>query len=112
MTFALLIYKGAPPPTTPSPTGEAGEEESLARHRLMQAEAEHASELLAVAHLGLPDRTSPPITDGPYIEAKEWLVGFYLLDCPDEAAAVARGRQIAAPQYRIEVRPCRWHHVP
>jgi hypothetical protein len=33
----------------------------------------------------------PAVTDGPFTEAKEYLAGFYLLDCagPDRAAEIA-----------------------
>jgi hypothetical protein len=34
----------------------------------------------------------PAITDGPYLEAKEFVSSFYILDCEDEARAL----QIAA----------------
>ena len=32
--------------------------------------------------------------DGPYIETKEWLVGFYLIDCASEDEAMERARMI------------------
>lgn len=31
---------------------------------------------------------SPAVTDGPYIEAKEYLASFYLLDCESEERAL------------------------
>jgi hypothetical protein len=34
----------------------------------------------------------PAVTDGPYLEAKEFVSSFFILDCPDEARAL----QIAA----------------
>jgi hypothetical protein len=30
----------------------------------------------------------PAVTDGPYLEAKEFVSSFFLLDCPDEARAL------------------------
>ena len=46
------------------------------------------------------------VTDGPFTETKEYLAGFYLLDCEslDEAIAYA-GRHPGAPLGRIEIRP-------
>jgi RNA polymerase sigma factor (sigma-70 family) len=43
------------------------------------------------------------VTDGPFVEAKEWLVGFYLVECEDEAQAVgarAAGVRRRAPRRR------------
>jgi hypothetical protein len=49
------------------------------------------------------------VMDGPFIESKEWLVGFYLVDCDDEAQALARAKQICAdPHHVIEVRHVDW----
>ena len=45
------------------------------------------------------------VTDGPYLETKEWLVGFYLIDCTSDAEAVARAKQlIPEPDHVVEVR--------
>jgi hypothetical protein len=53
--------------------------------------------------------TGHDITDGPFIESKEWLVGFYLVDCEDEAQALERAKQICADAHHvIEVRPANW----
>lgn len=52
-------------------------------------------------------------TDGPYIETKEWLVGFYLVDCADEAEAIERARTICSDDaHVIEVRPVVWKWRP
>lgn len=49
------------------------------------------------------------ITDGPFAETKEHLVGLYLVDCKtlDEALAYAR-RIPVGPLGTIEVRPVAW----
>src|SRR4051794_7569616 len=46
-------------------------------------------------------------TDGPYVETKEALTGFYLLEAPDLDAAVALAAQIPATWTggSVEVRP-------
>jgi hypothetical protein len=46
------------------------------------------------------------ITDGPFAESREWIVGFDILDCADldEAIAVAAEHPMAA-QGRLELRP-------
>jgi len=48
----------------------------------------------------------PIITDGPYVEAKEYLGGLWILECPDLDAALDWARQGAkACQGKVEVRP-------
>lgn len=43
------------------------------------------------------------VTDGPFLETKEFLGGFYLLDCPDIDTAVAYAKRLPDPV--VEVRP-------
>lgn len=45
--------------------------------------------------------------DGPFIEAKEYLGGFYLLDANDLNAAIAFAARIPAARFggAVEVRP-------
>lgn len=45
----------------------------------------------------------PIITDGPFIETKEALGGFYLIDCKDLDQALALAK--LCPSNNIEVRP-------
>jgi hypothetical protein len=117
-TYALLIYR-ATPPSVPIP--ELDETRALAGHRALQVEAAAQKELHAVARLEAPATarsvkargTSHEVTDGPFIETKEWLVGFYLVDCQDEAQALARAKQICADPYHVvEVRPVDWRWRP
>jgi hypothetical protein len=110
-TYALLIYETAEPDAE-------GSARALERHRALQAEAGVRGELHAVARL---DGTGTAktvtvrgdahdVTDGPYVETKEWLVGFYLVDCASEAEAVERARAICPEgSHAIEVRPTVWH---
>lgn len=117
-TYALLIYRTAP---ASEPLPERDDQRALAAHRALQVEAAHRGALHSVARLDAPDRghTIHPranghqVTDGPFIEAKEWLVGFYVLDCSDEADAIAKGKQICGdPNHVIEVRPVSWRWRP
>ena len=118
MTYTLLIYRTTQP-TEPIPANE--ERAALAGHRALQAEAESRRELHAVARLDAPGsaRTVRPrvgaheVTDGPYIETKEWLVGFYLIDCESEEQAVERAQVLLQDSaHVIEVRPVTWLNVP
>jgi hypothetical protein len=48
------------------------------------------------------------MTDGPFVEAKEHIGGFYIIDADDLDAALAWGRKVVeAIQHPIEVRPFR-----
>jgi hypothetical protein len=44
------------------------------------------------------------LTDGPYLEAKEHVGGFWLLEAPDLDEALAWGRKAAACRAPVEVR--------
>ena len=47
------------------------------------------------------------VTDGPYAETKEQLLGFYVVDCPDRDAAIAAARDLheVNPSATYEIRP-------
>jgi hypothetical protein len=50
----------------------------------------------------------PAVTDGPFLESKEYLGGFYLVDCEDQARAVELAAMIpdaAIAGLGVEVRP-------
>lgn len=48
----------------------------------------------------------PAVTDGPYIEAKEYVASFYLLACEDEARALQIAAEIPfAAHNAVEVWP-------
>jgi hypothetical protein len=49
------------------------------------------------------------VLDGPFAETKEQLLGLYVLDCPDQDAAVAAARDLrrANPTAVYEIRPVR-----
>ena len=42
------------------------------------------------------------VTDGPYVETKEWVGGFAIVDVPDDEAAKTWGAKIAEA--------CGWPH--
>jgi hypothetical protein len=114
MTYVLLIYRatelGKQPPAM-------DERATLRGHKKLQSEAAARGELHAVARLeeSRDVRTvkksgdAHEIIDGPYVETKEWLVGFYLLDCTTKAEAVERAKLICADdEHVIEVRKVTW----
>ena len=112
MTFVLLIYRA-----NPGAAAVAEARAALAGHRAVQVESAARGELHAVAQLGAThDAVSVThrdgahaVTDGPYIETKEWLVGFYLVDCESMEVAIERAKQLCPdPSHAIEVRPVTW----
>jgi hypothetical protein len=52
------------------------------------------------------DAGVPAVTDGPFAEAKEYLAGFYTLDCESiERACEIASKDPAAKLWGVEVRP-------
>lgn len=48
----------------------------------------------------------PVVTDGPYVETKEYLGSFYIVDCDGEERALEIAGQMPSATFRdIEVRP-------
>ncbi len=47
----------------------------------------------------------PLVTDGPFVETKEALGGYYVVEAPDLDAAVAIAKDVPAPDGGVEVRP-------
>jgi hypothetical protein len=47
------------------------------------------------------------VTDGPFTESKEQLLGFYVLDCADRDAAISAARDLRGvnPSAMYEIRP-------
>jgi hypothetical protein len=93
---------------------------ALAQHRGLQASVSARKQLHAVARLDSTSRArtvrragaTHEITDGPYVDTKEWLVGFYVLDCTSEQEAIERATSICGPNHAIEVRPVNWRWRP
>jgi hypothetical protein len=114
MTYALLIYRSL---RAVDSLPAAEERDVLAGHTALQAEAGATGQLHAVARLDDADaactvrgsKGAHEVTDGPYAETKEWLVGFYLIDCEDLDQATQRAAQISPDEnHVVEVRPVRW----
>ena len=47
----------------------------------------------------------PIVSDGPFAETKEQLVGYYLLDCKNLDDALAWAKRVPMPGGTVEVRP-------
>jgi len=83
--------------------------ESIARQEAFNAKYRETGELLGA--YGLADAVNaklvrradglPAVTDGPYLETKEYIASFYLLDCESQE----RAQQIAADMPWAEQEP-------
>lgn len=86
--------------------------ELMRAHDAVQADLRAAGELVDVNELppesGKVVRTSggkPLVTDGPFVESKEILAGYYILDCPSMDRAVEIAGRLAEAEFAlIEVR--------
>ena len=106
MKYLLMIYgnqeKWASIPAEDWP-------EAIARQDAFNRKYQETGELLgaygladaAAARLVRREGGMPAVTDGPYLETKEYLASFYLLDCESEERAL----QIAADMPWADVEP-------
>lgn len=107
--YLLSIYQPDGPPPPPE-TLEPIMRQVAALNREMQEAGVwvfsgglHAPETATVLHL---DRGDVVMTDGPYVEGKEHIGGFYVITAPDLDAALQWGRKVARViTLPIEVRP-------
>ena len=107
--YLLSIYQPDGPPPPPE-TLEPIMRQVAALNREMQEAGVwvfsgglHAPETATVLHL---DRGDVVMTDGPYVEGKEHIGGFYVITAPDLDAALEWGRKVARViTLPIEVRP-------
>jgi hypothetical protein len=88
------------------------EAEITQAHEAVQAELKASGELVDTQVLSMRDarvvRSTPEgvvATDGPFTEVKEWVGGFYVLECDHiERAVEIAGRFVEARYSPIEVR--------
>lgn len=111
MKYMMLIYQN---PTAWAELGDAK------RHQVMDEAGEIVNELIASGEfvggqgLAQPSKSKsirvrdglPAITDGPFAEAKEQVVGYCLLDCASEERALEIAvRWPDARYWGVELRP-------
>ena len=111
MRYMLLIYEAGSPDAVQSPEEQQAE---------MQAYWEFSEDIAKRGLMKAGDALQPPSTatsvrveggqtiasDGPFAETKEWLAGYYLLDCKDLDEAIEAAARIPAAHHgTIEIRP-------
>ncbi|MEA5359353.1 YciI family protein [Amycolatopsis sp., V23-08] len=114
MKYVVLIYGN--PSSRAAWEGMSNEQRAagLAYYRQLNDDLDASGERIVSERLAFPESTKqvsvgdagPMTTDGPFAEAKEFLAGFYLLDCASfERAVEIAGRIPEASFGVVEVRP-------
>jgi hypothetical protein len=107
--YMLLIYQPADNPLSPEQLAEVGP-----RFDAYTTSLEDAGVLVGGDALERPDVATTvrerdgetQFTDGPFAETKEFLAGYYLIDCPDLDTALDHASRMPNVSYgSVEVRP-------
>jgi hypothetical protein len=111
MKYLLMIYMD---PEIFAALSEEERDAVLGEHDVLHKDLRESGELVGMAALAEPASTrtvrvrgtAPAVTDGPYVEAKEYLAGFYVVDCASPERAAELGARIPdARLTAVEVRP-------
>ncbi|MEA2286109.1 MAG: hypothetical protein QOJ21_2152 [Solirubrobacteraceae bacterium] len=110
--YMLLIYDD--PSASPAPDSPQAQQE-FQEYGTFTEDVQQRGLLVSGAPLDrtdtattvrVPDGGAPVLTDGPFADTKEWLAGYYLLECPDLDTATEQAARIPAARHgAIEVRP-------
>jgi hypothetical protein len=112
--YVVLIYGN--PESREAWAGMSEEQRAagLACYQQLNDDLDESGERIVSERLAFPELTKrvsvsggvPLTTDGPFAEAKEFLAGFYLLDCADFDRAVEIAARIPEASFGVvEVRP-------
>jgi hypothetical protein len=107
-TYLVLIYQDEGKAERRSDGAVA---ELVARHSAFQAEHGAAIQVGEALQRTWTARSvqvgdgSMAVTDGPFVETKEALAGFYLIEAADLDEAIAIAADVPAPDGGVEVRP-------
>ncbi|WP_433048148.1 YciI family protein [Dactylosporangium sp. CS-033363] len=111
MKYLLLIHMN---PDVWSTLTQADIDEVMAGHDTFIKTITESGELIRTDALGQPAESAvvrvrggaPTVTDGPYVEAKEFLAGFYFVECATRDRALELAAMIPDAKWNaIEVRP-------
>jgi hypothetical protein len=113
MKFLLIMHMN--PPVWNALTDDERNEIG-AGHGAFIETIKKSGELIITQALADPSQTvivhtrggQPAVTDGPYLEAKEYLGGYYLIDCENKERAIELAAMIPDAKVEgmgIEVRP-------
>jgi hypothetical protein len=107
--YMLLIYNPVESPLSPEQLREVGPRFDAYTQGLQQAGVHVAGDALEGTEIAttLRERDGEvQTTDGPFAETKEYLAGYYLINCPDLDSALDHASRIPNIGYgSVEVRP-------
>jgi hypothetical protein len=107
--YMLLIYQPVDSPMTPeqfAATAPRWDEFTESLHKTGAFVAGDALERADVATTVRERDGQTQFTDGPFAETKEFLAGYYLVDCPDLDTALEHASRMPNVGYgSVEVRP-------
>jgi hypothetical protein len=111
MKYLIMIYMN---PATLAALSDEERSAILDGHDALQGPLRESGELVGFAALDDPTRSStvrvaggvPAVTDGPFVEVKEYLAGYYVVDCATRERAHELAAMIPDAKYTpVEVRP-------
>jgi hypothetical protein len=113
MKFLLVLHNN---PTVLEALTPQEQQQLMDGHQAFMASIQSSGELVLTQALGDPSQSAvvrvrngvPVVTDGPYLEAKEFLGGYYLVDVADRERALELAGQIPDASIEglgVEVRP-------
>ena len=110
--YMLLIYNdpsASPAPDSPQAQQEFAEygtfTEDIQKRGLMKSGAPLQTTDTATT-VRVNGSGEAVLSDGPFADTKEWLAGYYMLECPDLDTATQQAARIPAARHgSIEVRP-------
>lgn len=106
MQYLLLIYENEKRYSTGYDPGEMGEYMAFGKEFAGAIKGGNALQPSGTATTVRVRDGKLSTTDGPFAETKEQLGGFYLVEAPDQKAAVAMAAKIPGARFgSIEVRP-------
>ena len=109
MLYAILAYH-----VEADVLSWTAEEDAAMMSKLLQAHGRMKGLLGPAARLGATRKARTlrgAVVDGPFAETKEQLLGFYVLDCASEEAALESARELQRvnPNAVYEIRPVQFY---
>ncbi|MEU8384084.1 YciI family protein [Streptosporangium sp. NPDC048865] len=113
MKFLLIMHSN---PRIWDALTEEEREEVMRGHGAFMETVEKSGEMIGTVALAGPSQSAvvrvrggvPAVTDGPYLEAKEYLGGYYLVECDDRERALELAALVpdaGVEGLGVEVRP-------
>jgi hypothetical protein len=109
--YLLIIHMN---PASMAALSEEEQKAVFGVHEGFQQRLKESGELVGFAALADPSNSkvvrvrdgAPAVTDGPFVEAKEFLAGYYVVDCESVERAAELAAQMPEARFSgVEVRP-------